>query len=543
MQPPEFPKGVGQLHRDDINWTDTGVFWADVCQTEEEGEVLSPRDHVPAFNPDKDSSSYDVVVVGAGYSGLSTARELAKACPSLSICLLEADYCGYGASARNSGFLNASCVYHDPHQLLKTLGVEKGKKVAEFARSSVQNVKDMIEENKIECDLDKDCGIAYPAIDDAQMKHAKEMAKAAEMLGSPSGEIWDEATAVEKLGSTLFKGAWLDPTGSHVNPFKLVRGLLKKTVLCHDNVNYFEHTRLAGYPRRAQKNKSTPVEGNGHSTSKPRRLLVPIETKERGQMEINADAVFLCTNAYSEGPLSKYYCPLHVYTIVTEPLSEKQLELLGKGKAGWYSLHHILFAFRRTADNRLLVSSGDVRYYRKDKRHVRNSPHTYQFLRDALAWFYPELANVAISNAWEGVVAGNFDDQPTVGRGSHPYTYHALGYAGHGVALANSIGKVLKDLYLQDTGELPKDEATKYTSLPFVCKKFYILMPGEPFRKLIDIAYVNILRWLDGFNNKRVARAERLEQAALSEKEGLLIPPRPKAPWATLANCCNDKAD
>jgi len=160
-----------------------------------------------------------------------------------------------------------------------------------------------------------------------------------------------------------------------------------------------------------------------------------------------------------------------------------------------YTLHNILYALRLTKDNRVLCATGNVRYYYGSKLHV-SAPEEYESLHKAITWLYPSLRHVKIATHWEGVIAVNLADRPAIGRSGN--VFYSLAYCGHGVALANHCGMIIRDLYLN------KDSPC--TRLPFVNTAPFPPIPGEPIRKLIDFTYINYLRWRDNRTNRIVSK-------------------------------------
>jgi glycine/D-amino acid oxidase-like deaminating enzyme len=217
-----------------------------------------------------------------------------------------------------------------------------------------------------------------------------------------------------------------------------------------------------------------------------------------GLFKVTAKNILTATNSYSSHlkPYNTFYAPLHVFTVVSKPLNKEQLDSLKSWKntrTGWfvplslffpssflprffntitshhvililarYTLHHILWACRLTADNRIAIATGDVYYVNKDRLHdTSNRDSSYGKLENALRTFFPGIT-LEVDARWEGVIAVTLSDLPCIGTldSKHPNVFHALAYCGHGVPASNYSGIVIKDLFL-------KNQASKYLSSDF----------------------------------------------------------------------------
>jgi len=204
--------------------------------------------------------------------------------------------------------MNASCIYHDPAQLVDQLGAATAANVAAFGRDAITTISALIRDQAIDCDLEP-AGLAYPAMDSAQMLVAQKMFRASESIGF-AGELWSAETCKKQLGSDLFIGAFVDTTAFHVNPYKLARGLLTKVVR-PSGVDVYEHSAV------------NDIRDNG-------QFVTAIATSSQGRFRICAKSALIATNAYTiHSPERRYFAPLHVYSIVTEPLTDEQLHEMG----------------------------------------------------------------------------------------------------------------------------------------------------------------------------------------------------------------------
>jgi glycine/D-amino acid oxidase-like deaminating enzyme len=408
---------------------------------------------------------YDVVIVGGGYTGLSTALELSLAEPGIRVVVLERRTCGFGASGRNSGFLTP-LVGHDLHTIHRRYGAERGGALASTGRDAVAHVEGLIERFGIECDYEA-TGLANPALSGSQLRRLDQQAKAAQALGVPC-TTWDANACREALGVNFFRGALVGSDGGTLQPYALARGLMGAAVAAGAEV--------------CEGIEVLDVDGDRGQVDLGDRMLT-------------ADQIVLATNAYTRySTLKRRFAPLHVYTLVTEPLSEARKQEIGyHSRVGFYTLHHILWALRWTADDRLLIATGDVKYHPRDRLHVP-SEAAYAKLRRGLRWFHPALADLDVTHRWEGVVGVTLDDLPVIGpTPGATKLWNAVAYCGHGVALACWAGTLMRDLVLGREN----DAAT----LPFVGGARFPPVPGEPIRSPFAAAYIGLLRGLDAVAN------------------------------------------
>lgn len=271
---------------------------------------------------------------------------------------------------------------------------------------------------------------------------------------------------------------------------------------------------------------------------------------------MKAKNVLVATNSYSGifKPYNTFYAPLHVYTVVTKPMTKEQLDKVRewrKVRSGWcvslflllscpfshpplytskrYTLHHILWAGRITPDNRIALATGDVYYVPKDKLHAGDNVEPYAALESALASFYPGL-NLEIDARWEGVIAVTLSDFPCLGTldSKHPNVFHALAYCGHGVPLSNYSGMVIRDLFMKNqTSKLLTSDFhfIGYNQRPFppVFKnptlRKYVFLPSPPLHsgkptflylsfifpsRAVAATYIGLLKELDHQDNASV---------------------------------------
>lgn len=419
----------------------------------------------------------DVVIVGAGFTGLSAARALKAAEPGLRIVVVDRHHVGFGASGRNSGFLTP-LIGHDLVSLRRRFGDALARRIADVGQEAVRGVIDAVERDRIECDLEV-TGLANPGFSPSHLRLVDRLCEAAEALGV-AHERWDAARTQAELGVGWLRGAFTLREAGILQPYKLVQALA--ALAEREGIEILE---------------DTPIDDLQPGTT--------IRARGPGGT-ITAAMGVIAGNAYTRTPASYrwHYAPIHVYSVVSAPLRPEQRAAIGgwPGRVGFYTLHHILYAMRLTADDRILAATGDVHYFAGDRLHVADRPADYAMLQRAIGWMWPALADLEIEHRWEGVIGVTLSDLPSVGRHRRfPNLVHSIAYCGHGVALANHAGVFCRDLLL--------GRASAIDALPFVRPRPSPPVPPEPLRTPIAAAYLGVLRGLDRWSDRHAPPRRR----------------------------------
>ncbi len=352
----------------------------------------------------------EICVVGAGYSGLSTALHLAE--KGHKVTMLEGARVGWGASGRNGGQivngLNAS---------LTTIEKRYGKDTATFVASLVQEGGEIIRERvaryDIQCDLKP--GNIFTAITGAHMRELEARQKLWQSYGIDNQQMLDKSQLRDHVGSDFYAGGLLDRTGGHIHPLNLALG------------------------------EAAAVETNGgiiHEMSPvvsvDTEATRPVVKTEKGT--IRCDRLVLCGNAYLGHvvpELAPRVMPVSTQIMATEPLSEDLArDLLPKDECV-EDVRYILDYYRLSADRRMLFGGGTV-YGGSDPRDIKAK------LKRNMDKVFPQLADKKIDYAWSGNFALSFSRVPQMGRIGNN-TYFAHGYSGHGVTGSHTFGRILAE--------------------------------------------------------------------------------------------------
>ncbi|MFD6344128.1 NAD(P)/FAD-dependent oxidoreductase [Streptomyces roseolus] len=395
----------------------------------------------------------DVCIVGGGYTGLWTAYYLKKAVPFLDIVVLEARFCGYGASGRNGGWLYNGIAGRDRYAKLH--GHDAAVRLQQAMNATVTEVLDVLDAEKIEADQHRG-GVLEVALTPAQLARLKEFHAVEHAFGETDREIHGARETAARIRVAGAVGSSWTPHGARVHPVKLVNGL-----------------RAAVETLGVTIHESTPV-----TEIKPKHAVTPYGT-------VRAPYVLRCTEGFTASLAGRRrtWLPMNSSMIATEPLTDAQWESIGwNGLETLGDMAHAYMYAQRTADGRIALGGRGVpyRYGSKTDNDGRTQPRTVEALRDVLVRFFPQLAGVRVDHAWSGVLAVPRDWCATVSLDRSTGLGWAGGYVGSGVATTNLAARTLRDLIRQDSGQ---SGPTDLTTLPWVNHKVRTWEP-EPFRWL-----------------------------------------------------------
>ena len=352
----------------------------------------------------------DVCVVGAGYTGLSTALHLAER--GYSVVVLEAQRVGFGASGRNGGQIGTG-QRRDEVWLETRFGRDTARQLFRLAEESKALVRTRISRHAIDCE--PGTGQLLCAAKRAHIEALKRRAdKLARDYDYPHQRFIGQPELSGMLGSPLYPGASLDAQAMHLHPLNYALGLARACT--EAGVRIFEHSAATGYGGNA-----------------------PVTVRSTGG-EVQARSVVLACNAYLdrlEPRLAATIMPINNFIVATEPLGEQRCRALVRDPVAVHDTLFVLNYFRLSADGRLIFGGGEN--YRRDFPADIGG-----FVRRHMLRVFPQLAAVKIDYAWGGRLAITMNRMPHLGR-LRGDVYFAQGYSGHGVAMATLAGQLLAE--------------------------------------------------------------------------------------------------
>lgn len=424
------------------------------------GEDWTPR-------PPLDSSvgSVDVAIVGGGFTGLWTARYLLEAEPSLSVLVIEAELCGFGASGRNGGWCSA---LFPATEAMPAMRAAMNAAVDEVGRAA--------QEDGIDCDWAKG-GMLFLSTNPAHTERMR-----ADDAADPDASWLDRPDATRRLAATGTLGGSFNPNCAAIHPAKLVRGLARSVEARGGRI--VEGTRVTAI-------------GAGR-----------VETV-RGT--VRARHVLRCTEGYTtslDGE-PRTIAPLYSLMIATEPLSDSVWSEIGLTEREVFSDgRHLLIYGQRTADGRLAFGGRGAPYHfgSKTDPDFDRDDGVFVELERTLRELLPQIGAARITHRWGGPLAVPRDWWASVGLDRETGLGWAGGYVGDGVSTTNLAGRTLTDLVLNRT--------TALTELPWVGHRSRLWEP-EPLRWLGINAGRSLASGADRYES-RTGRPDRVRSRLMS---------------------------
>ena len=403
--------------------------------------------------------STDLLIIGAGFTGLWTALLAKEEHPAREVVILEAGEAAHGASGRNGGFLDASLT----HGLYNGLARWPGE-FSTLLALGIKNLNEIEATTKrlgIECDYLR-TGDVSMASEPYQVEELKAEMEISARFNIRS-EYYDSERIQELVRSPLFIAGLNHPEhAALVNPAQLAWGLRRACLEL--GVRLYEHSVV----------RKLEEEGNrvfGYT--------------QYGR--VRAKSVALATNAFPPllRRLSYYVVPVYDYVLVSEPLTSGQRASIGwYGRQGFSDASRQFHYTRTTADGRILWGGYDAIYYWNNGfgSHLENDHASFARLAEHFFQAFPQLEGIRFTHAWGGAIDTCSRFSPFWGTAHHGRTAYVMGYTGLGVGASRFGARVLLDILDGGQTERTTLEMVRTKPLPF---------PPEPFRSL----GIRLSRW------------------------------------------------
>lgn len=386
-------------------------------------EPLLPR---PALEHELD---VDVVIIGAGYTGLWTAYYLKRQAPELNIAIVEAQTAGFGASGRNGGWLMGNLLGED--RLLAGLPAEQRRASFDLLHSIPDEVAIVIDREGIDCDYRKG-GVLYCAARYPEQAHSLRQyldGLYAQGLNQSDYRWLTPEQLNQQIRVARPYGGIYAPHCATIHPAKLVRGLARTVERM--GVKIYENSPVAAWQSGSVRTAKASVRA---------RWVVPA---------VEGYAVTLA-------PLGRYQLPVQSLLVATEPLSAATWDEIGlsRGQAFSESSRQVTYG-QRTADNRLVFGARGGYQFAGQLRHNFDLTRSEVELRRYLfGELFPQLKNVQITHSWGGNLSMSRNFKPHMLCDVRSGIALSGGYGGEGVGASNLGGRTLADLILQRESQL-----------------------------------------------------------------------------------------
>ena len=403
----------------------------------------------------------DVAVIGAGYTGLSAARTLAK--NHATVAVLEAETIGWGASSRNGGMVLTGLKL-GVNKLISMYGRERTQRLYAASLASIDCVEQIVGEEAIECSFSR-CGHLEVA---CKRKHFDDYSRQVEVIAREFNHtllIVPKSELRAEIGSDIYFGGMVDEVSAGLNPAQYVAGLARAAQ--NAGAAIFEWARVE------------KIDPASHRGTKGWRV-----TTARGL--VWARDIFVGTSGYTgrvTPGLKKKIIPIGSYIIATEALPQALASELSPRNRMIYDSKNYLYYYRLTPDRRMLFG-GRAAFFPETKQTIRQSA---EILRRGMIQVYPQLRDTRVEYVWGGTLDFAFDIMPHAGQLDG--IYFAVGYAGHGVAMATYQGQKMAEWIVGGKNENP------FVGIPFPGAPLG-LYNGNPWFLPLAGAWYKFLDWV-----------------------------------------------
>lgn len=354
----------------------------------------------------------DVAVIGAGFTGLSAAIEVARGGGSVTV--LEGQAVGWGASGRNNGQVIPTLTSAEPDLWVRRFGAG-GERMVRLIGGSASLVFDLVREFDIDAEAEQ-TGWFQPAHSPGRVALSQGRVRNWQRFGFPA-EFKNAEACHALLGSDFWHGGMLNPTGGHINPLALARGMARVAEGLGATIH--ESSVATGYERQGAQ--------------------WVIRTRSG---ILKARSLILASNAYT-GELARGLAPRLARSVIPVMAWQMATQPLGDNLR-----HKILPGRQAVSDTR-----GDLRFFRYDARNrlitggaVMGSHDLINRVRTkaarSLAEAFPELGEPQMTHVWSGYIGMNWDRFPRIHR-LGPDGWAWIGCNGRGVALGTALGREL----------------------------------------------------------------------------------------------------
>ncbi len=363
---------------------------------------------VTDFAPLQGARSADVCVIGAGFTGISTALHLAER--GYDVHVVEANKVGWGASGRNGGQMIGGVSGEE--KMAKRHGQLAESVFWDLRWAGHNIIRERVANYDIQCDLK--FGYLDVAIKNRHLRTFEAEHKALEKHDFPfEFRMLSREETEDTIGTNAYIGALMNMGNGHLHPLNLCTGEARAAV--SQGATIYEQSPVLEIEKRGR----------------------PKVVTQHGS--VSAEFVVIAGNAYHslERKLRGIMFPVNSFIIATEPLDDEMAGSVNPKDLAVCDPNFVLEYFRLSADKRLLFG-GRCNYFGSDPEIIK------KHLRPKMLKIYPQLAKMKIDFAWGGRIGVPLNRVPQLGRISDN-VFYCQGYSGHGVNVTHLAGQIMAD--------------------------------------------------------------------------------------------------
>ena len=412
--------------------------------------TAAPAPHTPALD---EPVRADVAVVGAGYTGLSTALHLAQR--GVDVVVVEAEEPGFGASGRNGGHCTPTFMFHEVDKVRAMLGPKWGERFVRLQADAAELVFGLIRTNGIDCEAAQN-GYLQAAHTPSKMAALEKRCADFAALGKAC-RMLDRAEVANLTGTDKYFGGWLHPEGGHLNPLGYARGLARAAL--DEGVRIFSRSPVLAIKREDMRWRVETARG-----------------------AVAADRVVIGTGAYSTDiwpALRQSFSIISFYFVASQPLSENVRNSVLPGNNHMADTRRDAHFLKYNGQGRLIAGG------RGEWRRGSDPAFSRRVMTERMHWLFPQIGDLDWQFFWNGMVDFVPKTLPKLYELA-PGVSAALGYSGRGVPTATAMGTVLAE---HAYGTPPDELAVQVSDLKRLRGRSVIgLVPAllAPFDRLAD---------------------------------------------------------
>ena len=401
-----------------------------------------------------ESKTCDVAIIGAGFTGLNAALDLAKT--GHSVCVLEARTLGFGASGRAGGQVNMG-LSSGPKDLISRYGQEQAERTIAMMQNTPRTLFERVQKHQLDCDPVQ-TGWIQSAVDAKVFGEQKALAKEYEAFGGGL-EVLGKEELEQRSGANGYVGGLFCPSAGSVQPLSYTRELARVAMAAGAEI--FTDSPVKGLTQT----------GNGW------------ELTIGSALKVKAGQVLVCTNGYTDDlvkGLKEKVVPIRSVLIATEPLSQKLRSEILPNQVTFVDKRRLILYMRYDRDGRLCIGDhGPMRdiFY----------PSDFEAVKRRAVKVFPQLASVSWDFHWGGRVAMTMSHLPFLYE-PKPGLITGMGYNGRGVGMGTVMGI---NLAKAARARLDDQESTDL-DFPFTSPRGYPFHRFHPLGAKIGIAWASL---------------------------------------------------